>query len=82
MGEAIRATITAGVTPTIAHQLLILYAAAGWAVLADVACRIGYGSLRGPRAGGEMEVFADGAIAGDTLTGFYTGVVASVGHFV
>ena len=61
-----------------ATGLLIVFPAAGWAVLAGVVLRLGYGRLRGPAAQGEMEIFAGGAIAGDALTGFYNGVAANL----
>jgi uncharacterized oligopeptide transporter (OPT) family protein len=60
-----------------ATGMLIVFPAAGWAVLAGVVLRLLYGRLRGPDAQGEMEVFAGGAIAGDALTGFYNGVAAN-----
>ncbi|MGI4810216.1 MAG: OPT/YSL family transporter [Janthinobacterium lividum] len=61
-----------------ATGMLIVFPAAGWAVLAGVVLRLVYGRLRGPEAQGEMEVFAGGAIAGDALTGFYNGVAANL----
>lgn len=61
-----------------ATGLLILFPAAGWAVLAGVACRLAYGRLRGAPAQAEMEVFAGGVIAGDALTGFGNGVIANL----
>ena len=61
-----------------ATGLLILFPLAGWSVLAGVVCRIAYGRLRGPEAKGEMEVFAGGAIAGDTLFGFGSGVARNM----
>ena len=61
-----------------ATGLLILFPAAGWAVLVGVACRLAYGRLRGASAQAEMEVFAGGVIAGDALTGFANGVVANM----
>ena len=60
-----------------ATGMLIVFPAAGWAVLAGVVLRILYGRFRGPEAQGEMEVFAGGAIAGDALTGFYKGIAAN-----
>ena len=61
-----------------ATGMLIVFPAAGWAVLAGIAIRLAYGRLRGPAAQGEMEVFAGGAIAGDAMTGFYNGVAANL----
>ena len=61
-----------------ATGLLILFPAAGWAVLVGVACRLAYGRLRGAPAQAEMEVFAGGAIAGDALSGFIGGVAADL----
>ena len=61
-----------------ATGMLILYPMAGWAVLVGVAARLVYGRVRGEAAKGEMEVFAGGVIAGDALTGFYTGVAANL----
>jgi uncharacterized oligopeptide transporter (OPT) family protein len=61
-----------------ATGMLILFPAAGWAVLVGVAARLIYGRLRGAPAKSEMEVFAGGVIAGDALTGFYTGIVANL----
>ncbi len=61
-----------------ATGMLILFPAAGWAVLVGVAARLIYGRLRGATAQSEMEVFAGGVIAGDAMTGFFNGVVASV----
>ena len=61
-----------------ATGLLILFPAAGWAVLVGVACRLAYGRLRGRPAQAEMEVFAGGVIAGDALTGFIGGVAANL----
>jgi uncharacterized oligopeptide transporter (OPT) family protein len=61
-----------------ATGLLIVFPAAGWAVLVGVAARLIYGRLRGTPAKTEMEVFAGGVIAGDALTGFYTGVAANL----
>ena len=61
-----------------ATGMLILFPAAGWAVLVGVAARLIYGRIRGEAAKGEMEVFAGGVIAGDALTGFYTGVAANL----
>ena len=61
-----------------ATGMLIVFPAAGWAVLVGVALRLAYGRLRGPAAQGEMEVFAGGVIAGDALTGFYNGVAANL----
>jgi uncharacterized oligopeptide transporter (OPT) family protein len=61
-----------------ATGMLILFPAAGWAVLVGVAARLIYGMLRGPRAQSEMEVFAGGVIAGDALTGFYKGIAANI----
>jgi uncharacterized oligopeptide transporter (OPT) family protein len=58
-----------------ATGMLILSPTAGWAVLAGVALRLIYGKLRGPAAKAEMEVFAGGAIAGDALTSFSTGIM-------
>jgi uncharacterized oligopeptide transporter (OPT) family protein len=60
-----------------ATGMLILSPTAGWAVLAGVVLRLIYGKLRGPAAKAEMEVFAGGAIAGDALTGFSTGIMAN-----
>jgi len=60
-----------------ATGLLILFPIAGWAVLAGIACRLAYGKLRGPAGKSEMEVFAGGVIAGDALTGFFTGIAAN-----
>jgi uncharacterized oligopeptide transporter (OPT) family protein len=60
-----------------ATGMLILSPVAGWAVLAGVVLRLVYGRLRGPAAKAEMEVFAGGAIAGDALSGFSTGVMAN-----
>jgi len=61
-----------------ATGMLILFPAAGWAVLAGVALRLVYSRVRGAAAAGEMEVFAGGVIAGDALTGFAKGVAANV----
>jgi uncharacterized oligopeptide transporter (OPT) family protein len=61
-----------------ATGMLIVFPAAGWAVLAGVAVRLIYGRLRGAPAQGEMEIFAGGVIAGDALTGFYTGVASNL----
>jgi uncharacterized oligopeptide transporter (OPT) family protein len=61
-----------------ATGMLIVFPAAGWAVLVGVAARLIYGRLRGALAKNEMEVFAGGVIAGDALTGFYTGVAANL----
>ncbi|HVY15482.1 MAG TPA: OPT/YSL family transporter [Rhodopila sp.] len=61
-----------------ATGMLIVFPAAGWAVLAGVASRLAYGYLRGGPAQREMEVFAGGVIAGDALTGFYTGIVSNL----
>ena len=61
-----------------ATGLLILFPAAGWAVLVGVACRLVYGRLRGTPAQAEMDVFAGGVIAGDALTGFISGVAANL----
>ena len=61
-----------------ATGMLILFPMAGWAVLVGVAARLIYGQVRGEAAKGEMEVFAGGVIAGDALTGFYTGVAANL----
>lgn len=61
-----------------ATGLLILSPMAGWAVLVGVACRMVYGKLRGREGSGDMEIFAGGAIAGDTLFGFGTGVIKSL----
>ncbi len=61
-----------------ATGMLIVFPAAGWAVLVGVAVRILYGRLRGPPAKSEMEVFAGGVIAGDALTGFYRGVISNL----
>ena len=61
-----------------ATGLLILFPAAGWAVLAGVACRLAYGRLRGTQAQADMEVFAGGVIAGDALTGFASGVASNL----
>ncbi len=61
-----------------ATGMLIVFPAAGWAVLAGIAIRLVYGRLRGPAAQGEMEVFAGGAIAGDAMTGFYNGIAANL----
>jgi uncharacterized oligopeptide transporter (OPT) family protein len=63
-----------------ATGMLILFPAAGWAVLAGVALRLVYSRVRGAAAAGEMEVFAGGVIAGDALTGFAKGVAANVGR--
>ena len=60
-----------------ATGMLILFPAAGWAVLVGVAARLAYGRWRGAAAQGEMEVFAGGVIAGDAMTGFFNGVRAS-----
>ncbi len=60
-----------------ATGMLIVFPAAGWAVLAGVALRLLYARVRGAEAAGEMEVFAGGVIAGDALTGFVTGVAKS-----
>ncbi len=61
-----------------ATGMLIVFPAAGWAVLVGVVLRLLYGGLRGASAQGEMEVFAGGVIAGDALTGFYNGVAANL----
>ena len=61
-----------------ATGMLILFPMAGWAVLVGVAIRLAYGRLRGPSGQSEMEVFAGGVIAGDALTGFFTGVVSNL----
>lgn len=61
-----------------ATGVLIVFPAAGWAVLAGVVLRLAYARLRGAPAQTEMEVFAGGVIAGDALTGFATGVVANL----
>jgi uncharacterized oligopeptide transporter (OPT) family protein len=61
-----------------ATGMLILSPTAGWAVLTGVVLRLAYGRLRGPAGQAEMEVFAGGAIAGDALSGFSTGVVAGL----
>jgi uncharacterized oligopeptide transporter (OPT) family protein len=61
-----------------ATGMLIVFPAAGWAVLVGVAARLIYGRLRGAPAEGEMQVFAGGVIAGDALTGFYNGIVANL----
>lgn len=63
-----------------ATGMLLVFPAAGWAVLAGVALRLGYARVRGASAAGEMEVFAGGVIAGDALTGFAKGVAANVGR--
>ncbi len=60
-----------------ATGMLLVFPAAGWAVLVGVAVRLAYGRLRGPAAQGELEVFAGGVIAGDAMTGFLKGVRAS-----
>lgn len=61
-----------------ATGLLIVSPSAGWAVLAGVLIRLGYGRLRGAPAKGETEIFAGGVIAGDALTGFYSGVISNL----
>jgi uncharacterized oligopeptide transporter (OPT) family protein len=61
-----------------ATGMLIVFPAAGWAVLAGVAARLIYGRVRGGSAQSEMEVFAGGVIAGDALTGFYNGVASNL----
>jgi len=61
-----------------ATGMLIVFPAAGWAVLVGVAARLAYGGLRGLAAQGDMEVFAGGVIAGDALTGFFNGVAANL----
>jgi uncharacterized oligopeptide transporter (OPT) family protein len=61
-----------------ATGMLILFPAAGWAVLVGVAARLAYGRVRGDAAKSEMEVFAGGVIAGDALTGFFTGVASNL----
>jgi uncharacterized oligopeptide transporter (OPT) family protein len=61
-----------------ATGMLIMFPAAGWAVLVGIAARLIYGRLRGATAQGDMEVFAGGVIAGDALTGFYNGIVANL----
>ncbi len=61
-----------------ATGMLILFPAAGWAVLVGIAARLIYGRLRGAAAQSEMEIFAGGVIAGDALTGFYNGIVANL----
>jgi len=69
-----------------ATGMLIVFPAAGWAVLAGVALRLLYARLRGaPAQTGPdaerqsgMEVFAGGVIAGDALTGFATGIIANL----
>lgn len=60
-----------------ATGMLIVFPAAGWAVLAGVVVRIVYGRIRGSRAKSEMEIFAGGVIAGDALSSFYTGIAAN-----
>ncbi len=57
---------------------LILFPAAGWAVLVGVAARLAFARLRGAEGKAEMEVFAGGVIAGDALTGFYNGVASNL----
>jgi len=61
-----------------ATGMLIVFPAAGWAVLAGVVLRLFYARLRGAAAQTEMEVFAGGVIAGDALTGFATGIIANL----
>jgi uncharacterized oligopeptide transporter (OPT) family protein len=61
-----------------ATGMLLVFPAAGWAVLVGVAVRIVYGKLRGPRSKSEMEIFAGGVIAGDALTSFYNGVISNL----
>ncbi len=61
-----------------ATGMLIVFPAAGWAVLVGVVVRLIYGRVRGAPAKSEMEVFAGGVIAGDALTGFYNGIVANL----
>ena len=61
-----------------ATGMLIVFPAAGWAVLAGVVLRLLYARLRGAPAQTEMEVFAGGVIAGDALTGFTTGITANL----
>ncbi len=61
-----------------ATGMLLVAPAAGWAVLVGVAVRLAYRQVRGPAATTEMEVFAGGVIAGDALTGFATGVLATL----
>jgi uncharacterized oligopeptide transporter (OPT) family protein len=61
-----------------ATGMLIVFPAAGWAVLVGVVARIIYGTIRGPRAKSEMEIFAGGCIAGDALSSFYTGMAANL----
>ena len=61
-----------------ATGMLILFPAAGWAVLAGVVARLVYSRVRGAEAKSEMEVFAGGVIAGDALTGFATGIMANL----
>ncbi|MGI4946125.1 MAG: OPT family oligopeptide transporter, partial [Janthinobacterium lividum] len=60
-----------------ATGMLIVFPAAGWAVLTGVAVRIVYGRLRGARSRSEMEIFAGGVIAGDALAGFYNGILSN-----
>jgi uncharacterized oligopeptide transporter (OPT) family protein len=61
-----------------ATGMLIVFPAAGWAVLVGVAARIIIGQVRGERAKTEMEIFAGGVIAGDALTSFATGIAANL----
>ncbi|WP_158744115.1 OPT/YSL family transporter [Acidisphaera sp. L21] len=61
-----------------ATGMLIVFPAAGWAVLVGVAARIIYGQIRGPAAKSEMEIFAGGVIAGDALTSFSQGIASNL----
>jgi uncharacterized oligopeptide transporter (OPT) family protein len=53
-----------------ATGLLLTSPLAGWAVLAGIACRLGWQRHAGEAGRTDMEVFAAGSIAGDALYSF------------
>ncbi|MBA8881025.1 OPT/YSL family transporter [Phyllobacterium myrsinacearum] len=61
-----------------ATGLLINFAAAGWAVLAGILIRLIWERLRGANSDGDMEVFAAGTIAGDSIFSFFDSTIKSL----
>jgi uncharacterized oligopeptide transporter (OPT) family protein len=56
-----------------ATGLLVSFPAAGWMVVAGIACRLLVLRLSSPGGRDRMEVFAGGVIAGDALYSFFSG---------
>ena len=63
-----------------ATGLLTNSSMAGWAVMADIACRFVWERLQGAGDTSDMEVFAAGVIAGDALFGFFDSVTKNLEH--